>query len=75
MLFNSVLDSLALVLGFVISLFGLLLALAWLEHPVAPRWWRRLTTPRPARVPGRTPSLDASLRLDSASARADMSHT
>jgi hypothetical protein len=49
MLFHSAFDSLAFAVGFVVGIFGLLFALAWLEHPTAPTWWIRLRSgpPRP----------------------------
>ena len=41
MLGDSLLLSAVSVLGFVGGLFGLMLVLAWLEHPEPPGWFRR----------------------------------
>ena len=40
MIGDSVVLSAVSVLGFVAGLFGLLLVLAWLEHPETPSWLR-----------------------------------
>jgi hypothetical protein len=47
-------------LGFVLSLFGLLLGLAWLENPTPPAWWRRLSRSAPSSGPLRMPGARAS---------------
>jgi hypothetical protein len=57
MLFHSAFGSLAFAVGFVVGLFGLLFALAWLEHPVAPRWWIRLRNRPPRQRPAELGSL------------------
>lgn len=49
MIGDSFLVSATLLLGFVTGLFGLLLLLAWLEHPETPSWLRR-GGPRSRRV-------------------------
>jgi hypothetical protein len=41
-IFNNPLLFITFDLGFVTFLFGLLFALAWLEHPTTPAWWDRL---------------------------------
>ena len=49
MIGDSLLLSVVSVLGFVGGLFGLLLVLAWLEHPEPPSWFRRREPRRPPR--------------------------
>jgi hypothetical protein len=57
MIGDSVLLSAASVLGFVGGLFGLLLVLAWLEHPEPPSWLRRRERlPSRRRVADSTPA-------------------
>jgi len=53
MIGDSLLLTAVSVLGFVGGLFGLLLVLAWLEHPEPPSWLRRREGWRsPHRTPG-----------------------
>lgn len=54
MIFNNPLVFISFDLGFVTFLFGLLFALAWLEHPSSPAWWRRLKV-RVSRRSGHVP--------------------
>lgn len=49
MIGDSVVLSAVSVLGFVAGLFGLLLVLAWLEHPETPSWLRRRSARRASR--------------------------
>jgi len=56
MIGDSLLLSAASVLGFVGGLFGLLLVLAWLEHPEPPSWLRRRRSRSRRRVVVSTPA-------------------